>query len=1072
MPPTFADYVALPHMEAIYVLRISGLPYLFSNANLPARWGAGTVHIYSGEDYTWLPILAPTDSFAAVGTRIEPKGGVGQSGGCEFELVATGYQSEGLQDDTLLSLLLSSLGRADGKLAASLAADIDGDATGAGFTLDLIANPWFGGTPPALVYLGTETIRMTSYTSNTATSLTATAARGALGSWPLTHTGTARDGSSVQGGAMYVADYPLTLVGRIAELWCCPGEFRRDSTGRTTFYPHGVNLADAANQIIYAGVVDGHGEDGAVVGIRTSSLDQLLKGSVLRDTPSAVVRTDTGYRNAVYIGPHNWWLHLDLEIDGSVNWPSLYIPDNANLTAGDSITIGSTTLTAGVDWAIGPNLFVTYGNILGAMLASAGYTGGFFVPYFIAPGSIEVQTGIATGGNPAGVVFTATTTVPNAIRITSDSGTLEPQLSRQMLGQRLRRSQNSDGAAPFEDVPEGMYRLGTLSAYITDTLAEWLPGTLTIKAEVSYSAAVVPESGRVVLVCAVAPSRTGNGARLVWLTVRGDKESFFRDLGFTALEFEMEKANDNDVGVFEAFADRAPAALRIPPNPAPLPSRIYLQDLSQWSATWFTAAGWEDDEANAIDAYAAIKDVGLLKVGGLVQGDVNEGTYLSACERAPTVLGSQNTEEIFIEYSDTEPPVVEVSRVVALPFTSANRMMLYMLLGGTGHGANSATWDQGWPGAGLGIPARLVEITDWTDLDAERPERRDGWVWFGRDDARKLLDEELKATQQQIVSDLGKLRLVAMDVPLEAIPRTRRTVGPEQTATEDKGVGFDRQPNRIVNVVRVKGGYDARDGKYYLDQTNRQLDSIGTWGEQAAVEVEIRGLSAVGDAASKGRTIAQRIFGLYARPYALIEVDIAPRAAWLWGIGDEVELTHPWVPDPTRPRRGCVSMLCRIVNKEARYAGGNAKSFVTLTLQSYALAGQRYSAWGPSAQLLYSGTANTWTVVEDAYGPDRVRGFADSDYFQLGMGVKTMRLGNSSAAPVSRTIATRTGSVGSVKLTFSAALSGSASQRYVMWYDDHDSPKLTDAQRLFVFMSDYSGSLALPSGTAPAFRYR
>lgn len=1071
MPPTFADYVALPHMEAIYVLRISGLPYLFSNANLPARWGGPTVHIYDGEDYTWLPILSPSDGFAAVGTRIEPKGGVGQSGGCEFELVATGYQSEGLQDDTLLSILLASVGRADGKLAASLAADIPADLDGAGSTLDMIVNPWFGATAPRVLYVGTETLDMSTYTSNAATSLTATLTRGRFGSWAQTHTGTVRDGAVVQGGAMYLADYPLTLVGRIAELWCCPGEFRRDSTGRPTFYPHGQSLADAANQIIYAGVVDGHGEDGAVVSIRTSSLDQLLRGSVLRDVPTALLRTDTGYRTTCYIGPHNWWLHLDLELDGTVNWPILYIPDNSALTAGDSITIGSTTLIAGTHWAIAANSFLTLSNIIAAMLASAGYTGGFFVPYFVSTG-IEVQAGRATAGNPSGTAFTVTTTNPDALMIAPDTGTLAAGSGRQFLGQRLRRSQNGDGAAPFEDVPEALYTYGTLSSYITDTLAELQPASLQLQAALYYAPTATAEAGRVVMTLAIAPARVGNAARVVWLTVRGDKESFLRDLGWSGLEFEMVREDTNPDGLWEAVADRGPAALRIPASPRPIPRRIYIQNLNQWGAQWLLAAGWEDDEANVQDVFVSIKDAGLVQVGGLVQGDLYEGSYLSVCERAPTVLGSQNTEEIYVEYSDTEPPVVEVSRVVALPFTSANRMMLYMLLGGTGYGVNDATWDQGWPGSGLGIPARLVEIGDWTDLDAERPERRDGWVWTAKDDSRKLLDEELKATQQQIVSDLGKLRLVAMDVPLEAIPRTRRTVGPEQTVTEDKGVGFDRQPNRIVNVVRVKGGWDARDGKYLLEQDNRQQDSIGTWGEQQAIEVELRGLSAVGDAAAKGRAIAQRIFGLYARPYALVEVDVAMKEAWLWGIGDEVLLSHPWVPNPTLPRRGCTDMLCRIVNKEARFAGGNSKSFVTLTLMSYALAGQRYSAWGPSAQLIYSGTANTWTVVEDVYGPDRVRGFADSDYFQLGYGIKTMRLGDSSASPVTRTIATRTGSIGSVKLTFSAALSGSASQRYVMWYADHDSATLADEQLMFTFMSGFGGTLALPSGTAPAFFYR
>lgn len=859
---------------------------------------------------------------------------------------------------------------------------------------------------------------------------------------------------------MYIADYPLTLVGRVAELWCVPGEFRRGG-----FYPHGATLADGANRIVYAGIVDGHSEDGATVTIRTSSLDQYLKGAVLRDAPTVTARTDTGWRETCYIGAHNWWVHLDLEVDGSVNYPLIYIPDNSALTAGDTITIGADSFVAGTDWTIGANLLVTINNIVAAINAGAGFPTSYSA---LSIGiTIEVRAGTSVG-QPGSVPLTFTVT--NAGAITSGSDTLLPTSIRQLLGARLRRSTNADGAAPFEDVPEGLYNQRTLGNYLTDTMTEWLPKPLELVVSLSFVANATTEGGRCVMKNTLTPSRQGRAARIVWITERQDQHSFLRDLGWTEPEFEIPRAEDPE-NTFEAIANRASAALRIPAFPYAPPARIYISNRDGWSAAWFTSGGWEDDDGDVILPHVHNKDVGLLVVQG-VASDAG-GTYLSSISRASSALGSQNKEEIYIEFSDTEPKTLDFTRVVALPNVSANRMMLYLMLGGSGYGTNHATWDQGWPGCGLHIPARLVADADWTALDLARPEPRDGWVWVPKDDARKVLDEELKATQQQIVSDLGQLRLVAMDVPLEAAPLPRRIIGPEQTVTDpDKGVGVDRQPNRIVNVVNVKGGWDARTGAFdLLDQINRQQDSIGTWGEQQAISVELRGLSGLGDAQAKGRAVAQRIFGLYARPYALVEVDLAPRAAWLWAIGDEVELTHPWVPHPTLPRRGCTSMLCRIVNKVPRFGGSSGKAFVTVTLQSYALAGQRYSIWGPSVQLLYSGTANTWSVVEDTYG-NEVNGVADSDYFEVGDAVKTMRLGDSSSAPVTRTIATKTGAVGFVELTFSAALAGSASQRYVMWYADHDHADTTDAQRLYAYMSDFGGALTLPAGSAPAFRYR
>lgn len=165
-------------------------------------------------------------------------------------------------------------------------------------------------------------------------------------------------------------------------------------------------------------------------------------------------------------------------------------------------------------------------------------------------------------------------------------------------------------------------------------------------------------------------------------------------------------------------------------------------------------------------------------------------------------------------------------------------------------------------------------------------------------------------------------------------------------------------------------------------------------------------------------------------------------------------------------------MLCRIVDKSPKFAGGTGKEFATLTLQSYALAGTRFSLWAPTAQLLYAGVANTWTVVEQTYGPNNLHGRYDSDYFAEGDGVKVMRLGDSSAV-VDTKIFTRTGAPGFVNLTFSTSISGSSGQRRVMWFADHDGAFTTDDQRKFAYMSNFSGELALPSsGTVPAFRYR
>ena len=85
------------------------------------------------------------------------------------------------------------------------------------------------------------------------------------------------------------------------------------------------------------------------------------------------------------------------------------------------------------------------------------------------------------------------------------------------------------------------------------------------------------------------------------------------------------------------------------------------------------------------------------------------------------------------------------------------------------------------------------------------------------DDVRKLIEEELKLTQQQIVPGLGKLYMISMEPPVEAMPDTvEHLCGPAQTVTDpDQGTGFDRKPDRIVNVANVNADYDYAVKKFF-----------------------------------------------------------------------------------------------------------------------------------------------------------------------------------------------------------------------------------------------------------------
>ncbi len=324
----------------------------------------------------------------------------------------------------------------------------------------------------------------------------------------------------------------------------------------------------------------------------------------------------------------------------------------------------------------------------------------------------------------------------------------------------------------------------------------------------------------------------------------------------------------------------------------------------------------------------------------------------------------------------------------AFPGCSVNRIILYWLLGGSGvPGTNHPQYDAGWEGAGLSLPAAVVDVDSFLKLAAEVPNRRYNWAVLPGDDVRKLIEEELKLTQQQIVPGLGKLYMISMEPPVEAMPDTvEHLCGPLQTVTDpDQGTGFDRKPDRIVNVANVNADYDYAVKKFFLTVKNRAQDSVQTWGEKQPVQIEARGVSVGGAGESLAAALSMAMFAAYGRPYALIEVDIAVMIAWLWKVGDVVKLTHPGLPHPTRAERGVVDLPCRVVAKGDHIFGRDGV-FVTVTLLCRAYGGSRWSRWSPSAYLTYNGSATVWRVKDHRFG--RVGSdLRDIEYFQRGGGV-------------------------------------------------------------------------------------
>lgn len=1056
--PAFSTYLQRPDMSAIFVLRISGIPLLFSNAKIPTRWSSTNTLTYNGEDYTWVPALDISEGVSVSTTKIEPKGGVGQSTGMDFNIVTVGYQSGSYETDPTLSVLLNNTNRTDSRYVASLKANLDADVSGPGTDLFFIYNPWESSGIDFL-YLGTETIKIESITNNKADNIESTVTRGCFGSMPQDHIGEVYDATSVQGGNMYVADYPLTMEGRYAELWMVPGEFHTDANGKPFFIPFADGLADSDNQLVYAGLVDGTHEDGMIVTFRTSSLDQMIKGNVMAMCPTAKINAARKIER-FYLGPHNWWISFDIQTDSYTFAPVIAAKSHTDITAGDTITICGIPIIEGTHWNKLGDLPAAYGSIVAAINAHVVLN--TLVSAFLVDGVISVHPRSYLGATNT-ITFTQTV----AGNLYSSSSNFEGQNGFYFLNVRLVKSDNNDGQAPYSDVIEAEYSLSQLEQILKDTINSRIPPPIRVTGIFTYGANE-GDKPLVEFAGSIQPAIIGKVSTLTFITQQGSYSSFLRDLGFTDLEYTADKdSNDDYAQFFKVSASRSPAVLRIPSEEFMAPQRIYLDDVDKFARDNFAiAAGWKDRFDVDIPKFMRIKEVGIFNFDSMTTSAYGQ-RYLTSVTRASTSYGYTKPEEYYLEANQSDDKQIEVERLMALSGQTSNISMLYIMLS-SARGTNHAKYDRGWPGCGLGIPARFVDTASFERLNTEYGQVRDTFLILPNDAARTIMDEELKSTQQQIVADLGKIYLTEMMPTLEGIPKTTITVDPSSTTTNpDRGIGVDRQTNRIVNIVEVNGAYDYNEEKYYLNQINRKQDSIGTWGQKEKVVINLRGLANTVDGESRGKAIAQQLFAIYSQPYAIIDVDIAVKDAWLYRLGDEVLLSHPLLPHPTEPRRSAENLPCKIVGKKMNFFGSE-KEFVTLNLMSWALFGNRYTIWAPSALLTYGGSPAVWNISEADFG-NLVNGVYTSDYFQIGYRVRSHPVGSASIIHTA-TIVNRTGTPpGVVQITLSSS-PGSTFNR-IMTYGLYSDGSLHDDQRKVAYMSEYLGTLQKSSGTDPAFKY-
>jgi len=279
---------------------ISGLPYVWSNREIPSEWevapGSDTV-VIGGETYAWQRTLITDSAFATIAQSVNATGGVGITGDHTFRFTVAGDIDSA--DDVWLGLAYANSIASSAEVVTRALETLTPDETA-----DYEVQDASGFDASGLVHAATEAISYASKTTGGAESLD-TLTRGAYESQPLHHLGgddMAEWGAL--GGAPFVSTHAVAWQGRTVRLWLAPG--RLDSG---SFVPKSSAIRGTEDLEAFGGISDRirPAAGGTIVEVTAFGLLHLLVGELATRLPRAIAGLPDGRR--VQIAEDNRTLH-------------------------------------------------------------------------------------------------------------------------------------------------------------------------------------------------------------------------------------------------------------------------------------------------------------------------------------------------------------------------------------------------------------------------------------------------------------------------------------------------------------------------------------------------------------------------------------------------------------------------------------------------------------------------------------------------------------------------------------------------------------------------------------------
>lgn len=264
-----------------------------------------------------------------------------------------------------------------------------------------------------------------------------------------------------------------------------------------------------------------------------------------------------------------------------------------------------------------------------------------------------------------------------------------------------------------------------------------------------------------------------------------------------------------------------------------------------------------------------------------------------------------------------------------------------------------------------------------------------------------------------------------------------------------------------ASVLYLRRGYNPIDDEYTLSPVKVwDLTAIGRNPTPRVMTIEPK--SVVDGAQESFEEVVEttaRLFAVFARPYARIQLDTSLQAFDTLTVGAVALVTSTLLPTASGDR-GVSALPCLVTGREVDLSRGviSLKLLAVVTdLRGYA-----------PASLISSETnvsGNTWdlTVTATNYFPT---GTNAEDWFAPGDEVLVAEWDSTSTTTIAGTVSTTTGNV--VRVVFGSSAAAIASGD---WYLTHqDATAVTADQERYAYLADSTGIVSFASGDVPAMR--